>query len=155
MSPLSLLFSSLNNPVPSVAPHKSCTLDPSQLHCHSLEMLQGLNVFILLRGFKINTILKVWPHQFWVQWCDQPGHIAGSHSAEHWPRIHLWLLLETENWPMLMLALSLWNHYFVILCSYILFFFLSALKWSLNRQLYMNFTLVASAGDFHIRDVSQ
>jgi len=36
---------------------------PHQLCCPSLNMLQGLNVLLLLRDPKSNTVLKVWPHQ--------------------------------------------------------------------------------------------
>lgn len=33
----------------------------------SLETLQGLNIFLLVRGTKLNTALEMWPHQCWVQ----------------------------------------------------------------------------------------
>ena len=36
---------------------------PHQLHSLSLGMLQGLNVSLLVRGPKLNTVLKVQPHQ--------------------------------------------------------------------------------------------
>ena len=36
---------------------------PQQLCCPSLDMLQGLNVFLLVRDPKLNTLLKVQPHQ--------------------------------------------------------------------------------------------
>ena len=36
---------------------------PHQLCCPSLKMLQDLNVFLVVRGPKLNTVLKVWPHQ--------------------------------------------------------------------------------------------
>ena len=35
---------------------------PHQLHC-SLDMLQGLNILLVLRGPKLNTELKVQPHK--------------------------------------------------------------------------------------------
>ena len=44
-------------------PPKTCAPDPSQLHCPSLDTLQGLNVFLVIRGTKLNTVLKVQPHQ--------------------------------------------------------------------------------------------
>ena len=34
-----------------------------QPHCPSLDTIQGLNVFLLVKGLKLNTVLKVWPHQ--------------------------------------------------------------------------------------------
>jgi len=34
-----------------------------QLCCPSLDTLQGLDIFIVVRGLKLNTVLKVWPHQ--------------------------------------------------------------------------------------------
>jgi len=40
---------------------------PHQLHCPSLDMHQGLNIFLVARGPKLNTVLKVWPHQYHVQ----------------------------------------------------------------------------------------
>lgn len=46
-------------PVPSVAPHQSCVLDPSQLPCHSLDMLKGINVFLEERDPKLNWALEV------------------------------------------------------------------------------------------------
>ena len=54
-------------PVSSVTPHKTCSPDPSQLQCPSLNTLQGLNVFLVMRGPKLNTIFEVQPHQNGVQ----------------------------------------------------------------------------------------
>ena len=31
----------------------------SQLHCHSLDMLQGLDVFLVVKGPKLNTVIEV------------------------------------------------------------------------------------------------
>jgi len=36
---------------------------PHHFHCPSLDMFQGLDVFLVARGPKLNTVLKVWPHQ--------------------------------------------------------------------------------------------
>ena len=36
---------------------------PHQFHYPSLDMLQGLNIILVVRDPKLNTILKVWPHQ--------------------------------------------------------------------------------------------
>ena len=44
-----------------------CSPDPSQLHCPSLDMLQGISVFLVLRGPKLSAALKVWPHQYQIQ----------------------------------------------------------------------------------------
>ncbi|KAK4824184.1 hypothetical protein QYF61_012000 [Mycteria americana] len=38
-----------------------------QLHCPSLHTLQHLNVSLVVRGPKLNTVFKVWPHQCQVQ----------------------------------------------------------------------------------------
>ena len=40
---------------------------PHRLCCISLGTLQGLNVFLLVRGSKLNTVLEVRPYQGWVQ----------------------------------------------------------------------------------------
>ncbi|KAK4823315.1 hypothetical protein QYF61_000917 [Mycteria americana] len=40
---------------------------PHQLHCPSLDTLQHLNVSLVLRGPKLNTVFKVQPHQCRVQ----------------------------------------------------------------------------------------
>jgi len=54
-------------PVPSASPHQTCAPDPSQLRCPSLDTFQGLNVFLVVRGPRLNTALKVRPPQCWVQ----------------------------------------------------------------------------------------
>ena len=36
---------------------------PHQLHCPSLDMLQGLHVFLLARGPKVSSVLEVQPNQ--------------------------------------------------------------------------------------------
>ncbi|GAB0175616.1 hypothetical protein GRJ2_000026800 [Grus japonensis] len=38
-----------------------------QLHCPSLDMLQHLNVFLVVKGPKLNTALEVRPHQCQIQ----------------------------------------------------------------------------------------
>ena len=56
-------------PAPSAASHKTCAPDLHQFHCPSLDMLQGLSVFLVVRGPKLNTIF--WhPHQCWVEGDD-------------------------------------------------------------------------------------
>ena len=36
---------------------------PHQLCCPPLDTLQGLDVFLPVRGSKLGTVLEVWPHQ--------------------------------------------------------------------------------------------
>ena len=36
---------------------------PHQFCCFSLDTFQGLNVFLVVRGSKLSTVLKVRPHQ--------------------------------------------------------------------------------------------
>jgi len=36
---------------------------PCKLHCSSLDTLQSLDVFLAVSDQKLNTVLKVWPHQ--------------------------------------------------------------------------------------------
>jgi len=43
---------------------------PHQPHCPSLDTLQHLNVLLVVRGPKLNTVLEVWPHQCRVQGHD-------------------------------------------------------------------------------------
>ncbi|KAK4831481.1 hypothetical protein QYF61_017982 [Mycteria americana] len=49
-----------------------------QLRCPSLDTLQPLNVFLGVRGPKLNTGFEVWPHQ-----CRVQGH-------DHIPTLDLW-----------------------------------------------------------------
>ena len=37
---------------------------PHQFCCPSLDMFQDLNVFLVVRGPQLNTVLKVQPHQY-------------------------------------------------------------------------------------------
>ncbi|KAK4814532.1 hypothetical protein QYF61_022021 [Mycteria americana] len=48
-----------------------------QLHCPSLDTLQHLNVFLVVRGPKLNTVFEVWPHQCRVQGHDHFPSPAG------------------------------------------------------------------------------
>ena len=41
---------------PSAAPYKTCAPDPSQLHCTSLDILQGLDVLHVVRGLTHNSL---------------------------------------------------------------------------------------------------
>jgi len=55
---LSFLFSRLNNSSPSAAPYQTCAPDPSQLHCHALDMLQGLHVFLVAQSSSFFQLQK-------------------------------------------------------------------------------------------------
>ena len=57
-------------PAPSAAPHKTCAPEPSQFHCSTLNILQGLNVFIVVNGPKVNTVLEVQPLRCWINNCN-------------------------------------------------------------------------------------
>ena len=68
-------------PAPSAAPHKTCAPDPSQFCCPSVDIFQVFNVFLVVRGPKLNTELKVQPHQCWVQRDDHlPAHTGNTIS---------------------------------------------------------------------------
>lgn len=54
-------------PVIPAAPHKTGTSDPSVLFYPTLDKLQGLNVFLIMKNPKLNTVLEVWPCQCRVQ----------------------------------------------------------------------------------------
>ena len=65
----------------------------NQLCCLSLNMLQGLGVFLVVRGPKFNTALKVHPHYSWVQggqsllcscWLHYFWYKLGCHGPS-WP----------------------------------------------------------------------
>ncbi|KAK4814467.1 hypothetical protein QYF61_018985 [Mycteria americana] len=49
-----------------------------QLHCPSLDTLQHLNVFLVLRGPKLNTVFEVQPHP-----CRVQGHNHSPSPAGH------------------------------------------------------------------------
>ena len=65
-------------PSPSAAPIRLIFQTLHQLHCPSLNMLQGLNAFLVVRGPKLNTVLKLQPHQCWVQRDDHFPASAGN-----------------------------------------------------------------------------
>jgi len=65
-------------PVPSASPHKICAPGPSQLCWPSLDTLQCLNVFLVVKGPKLNTVVEVWPQQYWVQRDDHFLTLAGN-----------------------------------------------------------------------------
>lgn len=89
------------------APHKTCAPDPLQLHCLSLNTLQGLHFLLVVKGPTLNTAFELQPHQGWVQRDDHlpapagctmsdtsqdaiwpswsSGHTASTCSAKHWP----------------------------------------------------------------------
>ena len=56
---------------PQLLPIKPVLQTPHQLHCPSLGTLQCLNVFLVGKDPKPNTILKVLPHQSWVMCSDE------------------------------------------------------------------------------------
>jgi len=49
-----------------------------QLHCSSLNTLQGLKVFLVVRGPKLNAVLEVQAQQGWVQSGDHCLAPAGN-----------------------------------------------------------------------------
>ncbi|KAK4816766.1 hypothetical protein QYF61_022764 [Mycteria americana] len=57
-----------------------------QLHCPSLDTLQPLNVSLVVRGPKLNTVFEVWPHQCQVQGHDHfpspAGHTISDTSQD-------------------------------------------------------------------------
>ncbi|KAK4821552.1 hypothetical protein QYF61_022017 [Mycteria americana] len=86
-SPLSLLFSRLNNPRSlSRSPSALCSRPFNQLRCPSLDTLQPLNVSLVVRGPKLNTAFEVRPHQCRVQGhdhCPSPaGHTISDTSQD-------------------------------------------------------------------------
>ncbi|KAK4810039.1 hypothetical protein QYF61_005102 [Mycteria americana] len=56
------------------------------LHCPSLDTLQPLNVSLVVRGPKLNTVFEVWPHQCRVQGHDHfpspAGHTISDTSQD-------------------------------------------------------------------------
>lgn len=52
-----------------------------QLYCPPLDSLQPLNFFPAVRGPKLNTGLKLQPHQWWVQGVY---HLPGSFSDKNY-----------------------------------------------------------------------
>ncbi|KAK4813930.1 hypothetical protein QYF61_003000 [Mycteria americana] len=56
------------------------------LRCPSLDTLQHLNVFLVVRGPKLNTVFEVWPHQCRVQGHDHfptpAGHTISDRSQD-------------------------------------------------------------------------
>ena len=58
---------------------------PHQLSYPFLDMLQGLGVFLAVRGPKVNTVLEVRPHQCWVQrynYFSNPVRITISNTSQ-------------------------------------------------------------------------
>ncbi|KAK4810059.1 hypothetical protein QYF61_007223 [Mycteria americana] len=57
-----------------------------QLRCPSLDTLQQLNVLLVMRGSKLNTVFEVWPHQCRVQGHDHflspAGHAISDTSQD-------------------------------------------------------------------------
>ncbi|KAK4810165.1 LOW QUALITY PROTEIN: hypothetical protein QYF61_010477, partial [Mycteria americana] len=68
----------LNNPSSlSRSPSALCSRPFTQLRCPSLDMLQHLNVSLVVRGPKLNTVLEVRPHYRRVQGHDHFPSPAG------------------------------------------------------------------------------
>ncbi|KAK4829933.1 hypothetical protein QYF61_007656 [Mycteria americana] len=59
--------------------HTHLSTTSFQLCCPSLDTLQHLNVFLLVRGPKLNTVFEVQPHQCRVQGDDR-FHTPASHT---------------------------------------------------------------------------
>ena len=55
---------------------------PHQLLCPSLTSVQGLNVFLVARSLKLNTVLEVRPQQNWVQRDDNSPAPASSDISD-------------------------------------------------------------------------
>lgn len=107
--------------VPSAAPFKTCSSDPSQLRCHSLNKLPGLDVLLVVRGSKLNnrwgaaspvpsregiTSLLLLALLFlvgfhWSSW--PPEHTGGLCISSCWPaHPEIWSvrnLLTLHHWP--------------------------------------------------------
>ena len=63
-SPRSILLLQTKQPqLPQLFPVTPVLQTPNQIYCPSLDMLQGLNVFLVVRDSKLNTVLEVHPHQ--------------------------------------------------------------------------------------------
>ena len=63
--------------------------------CHpSLNMLQGLNVFPVVRGPKVNTVLEVWPPRS-VSSTQSSSHSAPTHSV-------VWGCCDQRTWHLVM-----------------------------------------------------
>ena len=98
MVPPELLFSRWTHPIPSAAPHSAVFQSPHS-STRSLHTLQGLHVFLVLRGSRLSTALRCGPSSASTEgqsppagrtaadttrmpWgSSAPGHPAGSRSA--------------------------------------------------------------------------
>lgn len=75
--PLSFFFLGPNNPVSFSTPRRIYAL--YQLCCPFLDILQYLNVFLWVRGQKLDAGFEVWPHQCWAQWDSHcPGPVGST-----------------------------------------------------------------------------
>lgn len=115
MSPLSLLFFQTEQSQFSAAPHKML----QTLHqncCISLDMLQGFDVFLIMKRPKLNTVRLVWPHQGWV-WTITSllllKHYLWYKPGYHWtswPPGHTLTLLSVDQDPGPFSSTHLSNH---------------------------------------------
>ena len=78
-SPLSLLFSTLNNRSSLSRSSYDVLQTLHQLHCPSLDTLESFNVLFVVRGPKQNTVIKVQPHQCRAQGSD-PFPVPAGHA---------------------------------------------------------------------------
>ena len=63
VSPEPPLLQAEQSELPQLLPIRLVLQTPHQLCCPSLDTLQGLDVFLVLKGPKLNTVLKVWAQQ--------------------------------------------------------------------------------------------
>ncbi|PKU27690.1 ryanodine receptor hypothetical protein [Limosa lapponica baueri] len=68
---------------------------PRQLHCSSLDMLQHLNVFLAVRGPKLDTIFEVGSHQCRVQGDNHCPSPAGYVMSDNLVKIKILLKLQS------------------------------------------------------------
>jgi len=104
--------------ITSVATHKTCALDPSQLCCSSLDIIQGLSVFPVVRHPKRNTVLEAQTHHCWVQKNDNIPALADYTVSDmgarcHWPT---WPSLACQSAGCVQLAV---NQHPQIICCHI------------------------------------
>ena len=101
-SPLSLLFSTLNNPqFPQPLPIRPVLQTLHQLRCPSLDTLESFNDLFGVRGPKLNTGIEVQPHQ-----CKVRGKI---------PSLSLLATLFLIQARMPLAFLATWAHCWLII----------------------------------------
>ena len=63
VSPEHTLLQTKQSQFPQSLPFRLVLQTPHQLCCLPLDMLQGVNVFLVVRGPKLNTVLRMKPYQ--------------------------------------------------------------------------------------------